>query len=56
MRGCDAGVGDLPRYNEVRQSMTTHDITIGKIRQLPDSLVQEVNWFVDYLLLRQDAT
>lgn len=29
-----------------------HDETIAKIRQLPDFLVQEVNDFVDFLLIK----
>lgn len=35
--------------------MTVHDETIAKIRQLPESLVQEVNDFVDFLLMKQDS-
>ena len=35
--------------------MTVHDITMAKIRQLPESLVQEVNDFVDFLLMRRDS-
>ena len=36
--------------------MTTYDMTVAKIRQLPESLVQEVGDYVDFLLMRQDAT
>jgi hypothetical protein len=32
--------------------MTVHDITIAKIRQLPESLVKEVNDFIDFLSLK----
>ena len=35
--------------------MTTYDATTAKIHQLPESLVQEVSDFVDFLLVRQDA-
>ena len=34
--------------------MTVHDVTIAKINQLPESLVQEVNDFIDFLLMKQD--
>jgi hypothetical protein len=34
--------------------MTVYDITMAKIRQLPESLVQEVSDFVDFLLMRRD--
>jgi hypothetical protein len=34
--------------------MSLYDETISKIRQLPEPLVQEVNDFVDFLLLRSD--
>lgn len=34
--------------------MTVHDETIDKIRQLPEFLVQEVNDFIEFLLLRQN--
>jgi hypothetical protein len=30
--------------------MTTHEETIAKIRRLPESLVQEVNDFIDFLV------
>lgn len=32
--------------------MNIHEETIAKIRQLPDSLVVEVNDFVEFLLMR----
>ena len=35
--------------------MTVYDMTMAKIRQLPESLVQEVNDFVDFLLMRRDS-
>jgi len=35
--------------------MTAHEAILAKIQQLPDTLVQEVNDFVDFLLLRQNA-
>ena len=35
--------------------MTVHDMTVSKIDQLPESLVQEVSDFVDFLLMRQDS-
>jgi len=36
--------------------MTVYDATIAKIRQLPEPLVQEVNDFVDFLLMKKDST
>ena len=36
--------------------MTVYDLTIAKIRRLPESLIQEVNDFVDFLLMRRDST
>ncbi len=35
--------------------MTVHEETIAKIKQLPESLVEEVNDFVDFLLMKQDS-
>ena len=35
--------------------MTLYDTTVSKIDQLPESLVQEVSDFVDFLLMRQDG-
>ncbi|OGO76369.1 MAG: hypothetical protein A3K45_03550 [Chloroflexi bacterium RIFOXYC12_FULL_59_14] len=35
--------------------MTLYDTTVSKIDQLPESLVQEVSDFVDFLLMRQDS-
>ena len=34
--------------------MSVYDETISKIRQLPEPLAQEVNDFIDFLLLRSD--
>jgi hypothetical protein len=36
--------------------MTMHDLTMTKILQLPEPLIEEVSDFVDFLLLRQDST
>jgi hypothetical protein len=36
--------------------MSVYDMTVTKIRQLPESLIQEVSDFVDFLLMRQDIT
>ena len=36
--------------------MTAHDVTIAKIRQLPEPLVQEVDDYIDFLLMRRDST
>ena len=36
--------------------MSVYDETISKIRQLPESLVQEVNDFVNFLLLKSNTT
>lgn len=36
--------------------MSVYDEAISKIRQLPEPLVQEVNDFVDFLLIRSDNT
>ena len=33
--------------------MTTYDTTLDKISQLPESLVQEVSDFIDFLILKQ---
>ncbi|MGI2907366.1 DUF2281 domain-containing protein [Tolypothrix sp. VBCCA 56010] len=35
--------------------MTVHDKTIGKIRQLPESLVQEVSDFIDFLVWKHSS-
>ena len=35
--------------------MTVHEITVSKIRQLPEMLVDEVNDFIDFLVLRHDS-
>ncbi|MBK6431226.1 hypothetical protein [Candidatus Amarolinea dominans] len=36
--------------------MSVYDMTITKVLQLPESFVQEVNDFIDFLLMRQDST
>lgn len=33
-----------------------YDVTIAKIEQLPESLVQEVSDFIDFLLMKNDKT
>ena len=33
-----------------------YDITIAKLEQLPESLVQEVSDFIDFLLMKNDRT
>jgi hypothetical protein len=33
-----------------------YDVTISKIEQLPESLVQEVSDFIDFLLMKNDRT
>ncbi|MBD2361945.1 DUF2281 domain-containing protein [Anabaena minutissima FACHB-250] len=35
--------------------MTTHEETIAKIRRLPESLVQEVNDFIDFLVWKSSS-
>jgi hypothetical protein len=35
--------------------MTVHEETIAKIRRLPEPLVQQVNDFIDCLLMRSDS-
>lgn len=35
--------------------MTLHDQTIAKIQQMPESLVQEVNDFIDFLLWKHSG-
>jgi len=35
--------------------MTAHDKTIAKINNLPESLVEEVNDFIDYLMWKHSA-
>lgn len=35
--------------------MTVYDLTMAKISQLPESLVQEVNDFIDFLLLKYNS-
>ena len=34
--------------------MTVHEMTIAKIQQMPEALVQEVHDFADFLLTRSD--
>ena len=36
--------------------MTIQDETLDKIRQLPDSVAQEVDDFIEFLLTRRDRT
>lgn len=36
--------------------MSIYDTTMTKMRQLPESLVQEVSDFIDFLLTRHDRT
>ncbi|GFP20887.1 hypothetical protein HKBW3S06_00114 [Candidatus Hakubella thermalkaliphila] len=38
------------------RDMTVYDVTMAKIRQLPESLAQEVSDFVEFLLMRRDST
>ena len=40
--------------SEQLSTMTVQDITITKIRQLPDSLVEEVNDFIDFLAYKHN--
>jgi len=35
--------------------MTVRDVTTAKIQQLPESLVQEVGDFIDFLLVKHDG-
>ncbi|MEH2293648.1 DUF2281 domain-containing protein [Nostoc sp.] len=35
--------------------MSIQDQTIGKIRQMPESLLHEVNDFIDFLLMKHSA-
>jgi hypothetical protein len=37
-----------------KKYMTVYDMTMDKIRQLPESLIQEVSDFVDFLLMKRD--
>jgi Protein of unknown function (DUF2281) len=37
------------------ENLTVYDMTAEKIHQLPESLVQEVSDFVDFLVMRQDS-
>jgi hypothetical protein len=35
--------------------MTVHEEAIAKIRQLPEPLVQQVNDYIEFLLMRNDS-
>lgn len=35
--------------------MTVHDLTIAKIKALPEPLAQKVSDFIDFLLLKQNT-
>jgi hypothetical protein len=41
--------------NEGDRFMTVHDVTIDKLRQLPEPLAEEVNDFIDFILMRHDS-
>lgn len=36
--------------------MTAYETAISKLQRLPEPLVQEVNDFIDFLLVKQDET
>lgn len=36
--------------------MSNYEQTLARIQQLPEPLIQEVNDFIDFLLVRQDPT
>jgi hypothetical protein len=36
--------------------MTVYDVTIAKIRELPEPLAQEVSDFIEFMLMRRDRT
>lgn len=36
--------------------MTVQDVTIAKIRKLPEPLAEEVSDFIDFLLMKHDST
>ncbi|WP_445637624.1 DUF2281 domain-containing protein [Nostoc sp. DSM 114161] len=36
--------------------MSVHEETIAKIRQLPEPLLQQVNDFIDFLLMKNNST
>ncbi len=46
----------MPRYpaRETRSTMSIHKQALAKIRQLPESLAQEVNNLIDFLVFKQD--
>lgn len=35
--------------------MTVYDVTIDKLRQLPEPLAEEVNDFIDFILMKHDS-
>ena len=35
--------------------MAVYDVTVAKIQQLPESLIQEVSDFVDFLWMKRDS-
>ncbi len=35
--------------------MTVYDVTIDKIRKLPEPLAQEVSDFIDFILMKHDS-
>jgi len=35
--------------------MTVYDVTIDKLRQLPEPLADEVNDFIDFILMKHDS-
>ena len=35
--------------------MSAYDVTIAKIQRLPESLVQQVDDFIDFLLMKRDT-
>ncbi len=48
-------INDNEYVETKNKPMTVHEETIAKIKQLPESLVEEVNDFVDFLLMKQDS-
>lgn len=36
--------------------MTVYEVTVAKIRELPEPLIQEVSDFVDFLQMKRDST
>ncbi len=41
--------------NKSDRFMTVHDVTIDKLRQLPEPLAEEVNDFIDFILMKHDS-